>query len=64
MKNEDRDEDMTTRQTAMRLRVSLNQVYALIWSGKLAAKREKDGWRIPVAAVNARITSLRSRMPV
>jgi hypothetical protein len=55
------DQDMSTRETALKLRVSLSQVYQLIWCGKLAARREKDGWRVSAAAVNARLSSLNDR---
>jgi excisionase family DNA binding protein len=55
------DPDMSTREAAMKLRVELGYVYQLIWSGKLAARRERDGWRISAAAVDARISALNDR---
>jgi excisionase family DNA binding protein len=48
-------EYLSPRQTAVRLGVSLNAVYALLWAGKLAATRTDDRWQIACSAVDERI---------
>jgi excisionase family DNA binding protein len=53
--------DLTPREAAVKLGVSLNQVYQLIWSEKLPAERSKEGWRIPLTAVEERQNSAKRR---
>jgi excisionase family DNA binding protein len=47
--------ELTPREVAVRLKVSLAYVYHLVWSEKLPAKRAKGRWLIPIEAVEARL---------
>jgi len=45
---------LTPREAAQRLRIGLDSVYALIWSGKLRAKKVEGRWLINAWDVDAR----------
>lgn len=53
-------EHLSVSETARKLGISLDGVYRLLYSGKLAASKTDGKWRIPVATVEAR---LRKRGP-
>jgi len=45
---------LTPRKAAQTLRIGLDSVYALIWSGKLRAKKVEGRWMINAWDVDAR----------
>jgi excisionase family DNA binding protein len=49
-----RKTECTVREAARRLGVRLDVVYASLWAGKLAARKYRGKWFIPLAAVEAR----------
>jgi excisionase family DNA binding protein len=50
------DMELTPRQAAVRLNVSLAYVYHLLWAEKLSARRSAQGrWRIATTAVEQRL---------
>jgi len=48
-------EYLSPREVAVRLGISLNSVYALLWAGKLAATRSDKRWQILRSSVDERI---------
>jgi excisionase family DNA binding protein len=48
-------EDFTIREAAKRLDLTLNYLYQLVWSGKLAAHRRDGRWSIPAEAIEGRL---------
>lgn len=46
--------ELKPREAAQRLGIRLDNVYALIWAGKLEARRVDGRWLIPSEAVEAR----------
>jgi excisionase family DNA binding protein len=48
------EEEKTVAETARTLRVTLHHVYALIWAGRLIARKVQGQWRISADAVQAR----------
>ncbi|HTM87483.1 MAG TPA: helix-turn-helix domain-containing protein [Terriglobales bacterium] len=50
--------EITPREAAQELNVGLDRVYRLLYSGKLQARRDEDGWHIPVASIQSRKQSL------
>jgi excisionase family DNA binding protein len=48
-------DELTPREVAVRLKVSLAYVYHLVWSEKLPAKRMNGRWLIPIDAVEVRL---------
>jgi len=53
-------EYLSPREAAVRLGITLNAVYALLWAGKLAASRSQNRWLVSSAAVEERL-KLRGR---
>jgi len=53
--------EMTARQAAQRLGVSLSHLYHLLWAGRLPARRQDGRWLIPVASVEARLKARKGR---
>jgi len=47
--------DLSAREAAQRLRVGLDYLYGLLWSGKLEGRKVGKHWRIPASAVEARM---------
>jgi hypothetical protein len=47
--------DCSPRQAAQKLGVRMDVVYALIWCGKLAAKKVDGKWLISLSAVERRL---------
>ena len=47
-------EEVTAREAARILKVNLQFLYQLIWSGKIEGKKVEGTWRIPKAVVEAR----------
>jgi excisionase family DNA binding protein len=45
---------MSVRDTASVLNVSLQQVYRLIWDGRLSGRKVDGQWRVSADAVEAR----------
>lgn len=50
-----RTDELTPREVAVRLKVSLAYVYHLVWAKKLPAQRTHGRWLIPVDAVEVRL---------
>ena len=50
-----KEKELTPRETAQKLGTRLDSVYALIWAGKLAARKEEGRWLIPAEAVTERL---------
>lgn len=48
------EESMSVRDTASVLNVSLQQVYRLIWDGRLSGRKVDGQWRVSADAVEAR----------
>jgi excisionase family DNA binding protein len=46
---------LSVREAAQRLGCTLKYVYDLLYSGRLPAQKSGQQWRIPVAAVEARL---------
>ncbi len=44
------------REASGHLRVSLKQIYNLVWDGKLPAQKIDGQWRIPKSAVQSRLS--------
>lgn len=53
MKN---DKTLSVREASALLRVSLKQVYNLVWDGRLRGQKIDGVWRIPKEAVHARLS--------
>ena len=51
--NESRE--MSAREAARRLRVGLDYLNGLLWTGKLEARKVDKRWRISVESVEARL---------
>ena len=47
--------DLTAIEAARRLGVGLDYLYGLLWTGKLKGRKFENRWRIPAAAVEARL---------
>lgn len=54
---------LSPRQTANRLGITLNAVYALLWAGKISAERRNDRWYISAAAVEKRLAAKKHGQP-
>ena len=52
-------EDMTPRDAARRLGIRLDTVYALVWTGRLAAHKSDCRWRIAASAVEGCLDNAR-----
>ena len=48
-------------ETARKLNVTVTYIYSLLYAGKLPAKKVARQWRIPLSAVEARLTELKQR---
>lgn len=48
--------ELTARQAAQRLGVSLHFIYQLLWSGKLSGKKTGKVWLIPEREISARLS--------
>ena len=46
--------EMAPREAAQTLGIRLDSVYALIWAGKLKARKSQGKWQIPTAGVEDR----------
>jgi excisionase family DNA binding protein len=49
------ENELTPVEAARRLGIGLDYLYALLWTGKLKARKIAGRWRIPVAEVEARL---------
>ena len=52
-------EKLSPREAARAMKVSLNRVYTLIWSGQLQAEQTGGRWSIPAAAIQQRLQTRR-----
>jgi excisionase family DNA binding protein len=50
-----KEEQVSAVEAARRLGVGLDYLYGLLWTGKLEGQKIGRKWKIPVAAVNARL---------
>ena len=46
---------LSPREAAIKLGISMNRVYNLLWSGKLRADQAEGKWYIPESAVEERL---------
>ena len=53
--------ELKPREAALRLGIRLDATYALIWVGKLEARKSEGRWLIPVEAVEARLKERKQR---
>jgi len=56
-----RPQTVTVRDAARRMSCTLKYVYDLVYAGKLQARKSGREWRIPLAAVEARMQQRESR---
>ena len=49
-------EEMSAIEAARTLRVGLDYLYSLLWTGKLEARKVNRQWRVSIAAVEARLS--------
>lgn len=54
-------EQLSVGEAARKLGITLDGVYRLLYAGKLAASKSDGKWRIPVAALEARLRKQGSR---
>jgi excisionase family DNA binding protein len=54
-------EEITPRETAMRLGVRLDGVYSLLWAGKIRGRKVNGRWLISAADVGERIRAQKQR---
>ena len=47
--------ELTPREVAQQMRVSLGYVYHMLWAGTLQGQKVGKQWRIPAEAVEARL---------
>lgn len=55
------DEFLQAAEAARKLRIGVDRLYALLWSGKLPGRKVDGQWRIPEAAVEERRKTLSQR---
>ena len=51
-----KSEIISVAEAARRLRVSIDYVYSLVWSGKLSARKIDGRWRVSADSVAKRIS--------
>ena len=54
--------ELSPRETAQKLGIGLDSVYALVWSGKLPARKLDGRWLISASEVQARLKSKEARV--
>lgn len=47
--------ELSAVEAARRLRVGLDYLYSLLWTGKLQGRKVGKQWRVPAEAVEARL---------
>jgi len=47
--------ELTPREVAQQMRVSLGYVYHMLWAGTLPGQKVGKQWRIPAEAIDARL---------
>ena len=52
---------MTPREAARALDIRLDTIYALIWAGKLAARKQEGRWLVSPKSVEARLKQREAR---
>jgi excisionase family DNA binding protein len=50
-----KERELSAVEAARRLRVGLDYLYSLLWTGKLQGRKVGKQWRIPAEAVEARL---------
>jgi excisionase family DNA binding protein len=55
-----KSKQFSPRQAAVRLGIRLDNLYALIWAGKLSAQKHDGRWLIDASALEQRLRSKRS----
>jgi excisionase family DNA binding protein len=50
----DRRQELSAIEAARRLKVGLDYLYSLLWTGKLQGRKVGKQWRIPAEAVDER----------
>lgn len=50
-----RDAEITPIEAARKLGVGLDYLYSLLWTGKLAGRKDQNRWRVSLASVDARL---------
>jgi excisionase family DNA binding protein len=50
-----KEKELSAVEAARKLAVGLDYLYSLLWTGKLEGRKVGKQWRIPVAAVEARM---------
>ena len=56
-----REKEVSAIEAARRLGVGLDYLYSLLWTGKLKGHKIGKQWRVPVEAVEARLTEKRGK---
>jgi len=52
-----KDADVSPREAARLLGVSLYYIYQSLWAGKFPGRKVGDQWRIPMAAIKERLAA-------
>lgn len=50
-----RDKELSAVEAARRLRIGLDYLYSLLWTGKIPARKVGRQWRIPLSAIQTRL---------
>ncbi len=53
-----KEKSLSAVEAARRLGVGLDYLYGLLWTGKLQGQKVGRRWRVPAAAVEARLKAL------
>jgi len=56
-----RAKEMTATQSCRRLGITLDALYRLLYAGKLPGRKIEGVWRIPAAAIDARLKKREDR---
>jgi len=57
-----KQDDLTPKEAAQKLRIRLDYLYSLIWARKLPARRVEGRWYIPAQSVEARLKARAARL--
>ncbi len=50
-----KDKELSAIEAARRLRIGLDYLYSLLWTGKLQGRKVGKRWRVPSDAVESRL---------
>jgi excisionase family DNA binding protein len=56
MQKANETEEIGVAEASRRLGITMDHLYSLLWAAKLKARKVDGKWRIPVAAIQERIT--------